>query len=45
MGLAMDQDSTVVSHKAKKKKHAHTQLMRLPMCYLQLPTLWNFQAL
>jgi len=41
----MYQDSQVVSHKAKKKQHAHAQLTWLPVCYLQLPMLWNFQVM
>ena len=42
--VSNDQDSPVVSRKAKKKQHAHAQPTQLPVCYLQLPTLWNFQA-
>jgi len=41
----MYQDSPVVSHKAKKKQHVHAQLTQLPVYYLQLSTLWNFQVL
>jgi len=31
--LYRNQDSPVVSHKAKKKQHVHTQPMWLPVCY------------
>jgi len=41
----INQDSLVVSRKAKKKQHVHTQTTWLPMCNLQLPMLWNLQAL
>jgi len=34
-----NQDTPVVSHKAKKKQHVHAQPTQLLVCYLQLPTL------
>jgi len=34
-----NQDSPVVSHKARKKQHALAQPSRIPVCYLQLPML------
>jgi len=37
--IFINQNSLVVSRKAKKKQHVHTQPKQLPVCYLQLPTL------
>jgi len=43
--IISNQDSPVVSHKAKKKQHVCAQPMRLLVCYLQLPMLENLKSL